>query len=321
MTPPLAVVMVNYRTAALVLQCLRSLAREVAAIPRARVVVVDNASGDGSAARIAEGIAADGWDGWASVLPLQVNGGFAAGNNAALRRLLAEPEPPGAFLLLNPDTIVWPGAVRALLEVLERRPRAGVVGSHLEGEDGSARRAAFRFHSVWSELEGGLQLGIASRLLSGWSVPLPPESSAHRADWVSGASMLVRRRVFEDVGLLDEGYFLFFEEVDFCHRAQRAGWECWHEPGSRVIHLEGQATGFDPANRVRRLPAYVLESRRRYFVKNRGRGYAIVADGAWLCGHLLWRLRMWLQRRPERAEPGVLLDFCRQSAVMRGVSR
>jgi GT2 family glycosyltransferase len=135
---------------------------------------------------------------------------------------------------------------------------------------------------------------------------------------VSGASLLLRREVLDSVGLLDEGYFLYYEEVDLCRRAARAGWECWHEPASRVVHLGGQATGTNPTDSVRRVPGYVLESRRRYFVKHHGVAYATVADLAWLAGHLAWRLRMRLQRRPDRAAPGVLGDFLRHSVLARG---
>jgi hypothetical protein len=85
-----------------------------------------------------------------------------------------------------------------------------------------------------------------------------------------------------------------------------------------VVHLVGRATGVDPSVAIRRLPAYVLESRRRYFVKNHGLPYAILADLAWLAGHLSWRLRMRLQGRPERAAPGVLGDFLRHAALTRG---
>src|SRR4051794_23393886 len=109
----LAVVIVNYRTAGLAVQCLRSLAGEVAALPGTRVVVADNASDDGSADALQAAVRANGWD-WATVLALLENRGFAAGNNAALRPLLAASPAPDYVLLLNPDTVVRPGAVREL---------------------------------------------------------------------------------------------------------------------------------------------------------------------------------------------------------------
>lgn len=317
MARPLAVVVVNFRTAGLVVDCLRSLAPEVAALPGTRVVVVDNASGDGSAERIRAAIAAEGFGGWAEAVPLPDNRGFSAGNNAALRRLLAAPSPPGWFLLLNPDTVVRPGALAALLACGEASPDTGIVGSRLEDPDGTPQPSTFRFHGVLNQLDGALGLGLASRLLSRWALVQPPPPPGGRVDWVSGASLLVRREVLEAVGLLDEGYFLYYEEVDLCLRAARAGWACRFEPRSRVVHLVGKATGVDPARAVRRLPDYVLRSRRRYFVKNFGRAYAVLADLAWLAGHLAWRLRMRLLRRPERAEPGVLRQFLRLGALSR----
>lgn len=313
----LGIVIVNYRSADLAVDCLRSLSRQVSGIPAARAVVVDNASGDGSADRMAAAIAAEGWGGWASVLPLDGNRGFSAGNNAGIRFLLEEREPPDWLLLLNPDTLVREGALRVLLDRGTRQPRTGIVGSRLEEPDGTPQRSAFRFHSVLGELDRALRLGPVSRLLARWTVAPPPPGAACRVDWVSGASMLIRRDVVDAIGLLDEGYFLYYEEVDFCLRAARAGWECWHEPGSRVVHLVGKSTGIDPSDPVRRLPHYVLESRNRYFVKNHGAAYAALADLAWLIGHLAWRLRMRLQRRPERAAPGVLGDFWRHSALVR----
>lgn len=317
----LAVVVVNYRTPALAVACLRSLEPELAGVRGGSVVVVDNHAGDGSPERIAAAIAGEGWGAWATLLALPDNRGFSAGNNAALRALLASDDPPGWFLLLNPDTVVRPGALRALLDGAARHPRAGIVGSRLEEPDGSPRPAAFRFHSILTEIEGALRFGPVSRLLSRWALVMPEPREACRADWVSGASMLVRREVLEEIGLLDEGYFLYFEEVDLCLRAARAGWECWHEPGSRVVHLERRSTGIDPGNRLRRLPAYVLESRRRYFVKNHGVAYAALADAAWMAGHLAWSLRMRLQSRPDRGEPGLLRDFLRHSVLVRGGAR
>src|SRR5438270_9809767 len=123
--PSVCVVIVNYRTPGLAIDCLRSLAGEVAAAGDWRVVVVENASGDGSAAKIGAALRAERWDAWAELVPVEENRGFAGGNNVALRPLLAGPRPPDYVLLLNPDTVVRPGAVRALVDFLERHPHIG----------------------------------------------------------------------------------------------------------------------------------------------------------------------------------------------------
>jgi N-acetylglucosaminyl-diphospho-decaprenol L-rhamnosyltransferase len=308
----LRIVIVNYRTAGLVIDCLRSLVEEVRSLGDCRAVVVDNDSGDGSADRIAAAIAAEGWGTWAEMLPLGHNPGFAGGNNAALRPLFTGPNPPDYVLLLNPDTVVRPGAVRTLAEFLEKHPHVGIAGSRLEDPDGTPQRSAFRFPGVASELEDGLRLGLVSRLLRRRMVAPPVRDDAHPTDWVAGASMLVRREVFEAVGLMDERYFLYFEEVDFCLQARRAGWPCWYVPASRVVHLVGQASGVTDVKRpAKRRPRYWFESRSRYFRRNHGRLYKALSDAAWVCGYALWRARRRLQRKPDTDPPGLLWDFIR----------
>ena len=202
-------------------------------------------------ARLATAILENGWGDWATILPLDQNGGFAYGNNAAIRPALQEADPPCFVLLLNPDTIVRPGALKSLVVFMESRPDIGIVGSRLEEPDGTPQQSAFRFPSVLGELEGGVRLGPVSRLLHRWAAfqPIPEEPGP--VDWVAGASMIIRRQVFESIGLLDEGYFMYFEEVDFCRRARRAGWPCWYAPSSRVVHLVGQSSGVTDPSRCR----------------------------------------------------------------------
>jgi GT2 family glycosyltransferase len=321
MPASLGIVIVNYRTADLVIACVRSLCAEARNLVRPHLALVDNGSADGSAERIAAAIVDEGWSSWVSLLPLVDNRGFSAGNNAGIRFLLQSPQPPGYFLLLNPDTVARPGALRALLDLAEAHPKAGIIGSRLEDPAGIAQQSVFRFPSAIGQLEQGLRLGIASRLLSRWRVIVPQPEHACQADWVSGASMLIRREVLDAIGLLDEGYFLYFEEVDFCLRAARAGWERWHEPGSRVVHLMGQSTGIaDRTASTRRVPAYILESRRRYFIKNHGPFYALVADLTWLTAHLFWVLRSRLLGGSKPVAPMLLRDFLRHSVVIRGFS-
>lgn len=307
----LLIVIVNYRTAGLTIGALESLEGEVGPLD-ARVVVVDGCSGDGSAETLAEEVRRRGWSAWARVMPLQENRGFAFGNNAAIRPALLEPDAPEMVLLLNPDTVVRPGALAAMTAFLQTHPRAGIVGPRLEELDGTPQRSAFRFHSVLGEFERGARLGPVSRVLHRWVVAPPERDQAHRTDWVSGACLLVRRNVLEQVGLLDDGYFMYYEETDLCRRAARAGWECWYVPPARVAHLVARSSGGRP------IPVHCLESRRRYFVKNHGRVYAAAADAAWACGHLLWRVRRALQRRPEIDPPRMLSEFLRHSVFGAG---
>ncbi|MEW6514348.1 MAG: glycosyltransferase family 2 protein [Pseudomonadota bacterium] len=303
MSTSLWIVIVNYRTADLVIDCLRSLVLQVGELGGGRVVIADNASGDGSAEKITAAIEAADWMSWATVLPLPKNGGFAYGNNAGIRAALGAASPPDHVLLLNPDTVVRSGALRALVAFMAEHPEAGIAGSLIENPSGSVDRSAHRIPSPLGELESAARLGVLSRLLRRYAVSPPLRDAAHQCDWVSGASMLIRRPLLEQVGLLDEGYFLYFEEVDFCCRARNAGWQVWYVPESRVLHLEGAATGIRTA--AKRRPAYWYASRRRFFVKHHGLAGLLLADLLWAIGRLsfLARKTMGLIRQRGHADP------------------
>jgi hypothetical protein len=252
-------------------------------------------------------------------MPLERNGGFAYGNNAAIRPALQSTHPPIYVLLLNPDTIVRPGALKALVDFMDEHPDVGIAGSRLEDPDGTPQRSAFRFHTVLSELESGIRLGVVSKILSKWIVAPPISDEIHQTDWVAGASMIVRREVFERAGLMDEDYFMYYEEMDFCLQANKAGWSCWYVPQSRVVHLVGQSSGVTDTKRPpKRQPQYLFDSRRRYFIKNYGWLYAALADHAWASGFSLWRVRRVLQGRPDPDPPKALSDFLRNSVFFRG---
>jgi N-acetylglucosaminyl-diphospho-decaprenol L-rhamnosyltransferase len=316
----LLIVVLNYRTADLTIACLRSLGPQVAELPGASVIVTDNASGDGSAEKIASAIAREGMSAWAQCEPLPINGGYAYGNNAPIRRALLSPHPPELVLLLNPDTELKPGAVRALIDFMDAHPECAIAGSRLEDDVGRVHCSAFNFPSAWSELDRGLQLGVVTRLLKNRTVQRPIPDQPCQVDWVAGASMMVRRAVFEQVGLIDEAYFLYFEEVDFLLRARRAGFRTFYVPASRVIHHVGASTGVTNERQApRRIPTYWFDSRRRYFVKNHGVLHAALADSAFLVGHALERLRRVAQPRAGRGDPPHLLsDYLRNSVLARG---
>lgn len=315
----LLIVTVNYRSAELVINSLRSLETEIQSVPGTKIAVVDNHSEDGSTGKIAAAIAAEGWGDWAILLPSAVNGGFAYGNNYAVRPALQSATPPDYFLLLNPDTQVRPGALKTLVDFLDQHPHVGIAGSSFEEQDGKLWPYAFRFPGIISEFEGGLRLGLVSKLLAKWKVvKVMEQDHPQPIDWLPGASMMIRRQVFESVGLMDEGYFLYYEETDFCLQAKRAGWECWYVPASRVMHILGQSTGVTAKNQApKRLPQYWYDSRRRYFMKNHGWLYAALVDLTWLTGYSLWRVRRLIQQKPDGDPPKMLWDSFRNSVFLK----
>jgi GT2 family glycosyltransferase len=315
----LLIVIVNYRTPALVLDCLRSLQSEIDPSSM-RVVVTDNKSDDDSPQIIGSAIERN-WRDWASMMPLARNAGFSAGNNAAIEAALQAADSPEYVLLLNPDTIVREGAIGQLLSFMDARPDVGIAGSRLEDPDGTVQRSAFRFPGLASEFERGIRIGIVTRLLKRWMLAPPAPDEPAEADWVAGASMIIRRKVFAQVPRLDDKYFMYFEEVDFCLAARRAGWKCWYVPSSRVVHLVGAASQLSDQRKHRqRRPTYWFDSRRRYFVKNHGVIYAGLADIAFAAGFALWRLRRAIQRKDDPDPPKMLADFIRNSVFVRGTA-
>jgi N-acetylglucosaminyl-diphospho-decaprenol L-rhamnosyltransferase len=308
------VAIVSYKSAALTIDCLRSIQAERSTPGlHIRVIVVDNASND--APLIAEAIAANGWSSWVTLVEAPRNGGFAYGNNVAFQTAY-DDEPPAYLHMLNPDTIVRKGAVAALVRFLETHPEVGIAGSSFENRDGSEWPIAFRFPSLLSELEEGLHLGAASRMLRHWIVARRMPSVPTPIDWVPGASMMIRRAVVDAIGGLDENYFLYFEETDFCLRARKAGFPTWYVPESRVMHIAGQSTKVTERNAVpKRLPAYWFESRRRYFAANHGVRYAMAADVVALLAHALGSLKRAAQRRKNVGIPHFLTDLIRHSVL------
>lgn len=315
--PNICIIIVNYRTADLTISCLRSLA-PAADGSLVRVVVVDNGSNDDSIQKLIAAIEQEGWASWVTLRALDTNGGFAVGNNVVLRAALREISAPEFFWLLNSDTQIRPGALDALVAFMESHPHVGIAGSRLEDEDGTVQRSAFRFPTILGEFENGLRWGIASRVLARWVIAPPAPRVAARTAWVAGASMLVRRAVFETIGLLDEKFFMYFDDVDFCQRAVRANWECWYVPTSRVVHWVGQSSRVTDTRRAApRRPAYWFAARHHYFLQHHGWLYSALADAAWLCGFGIWRVRCWLEGKPDRDPPQLWRDFIRHSVWFR----
>ncbi len=253
---PIAVAIVNYNTCALLRTCLASVAAERCA----EVVVVDNASTDGSAGMVAAEFPA---------VRLQANTdnpGFAAAVNQAVNACAAP-----FVLVLNSDTELRPGALAALARYLGEQQRAGVVGPRLVNPDGTLQPSCFHFPTPLhlflelSNLSGALRLVPLVRrwYLRSWSHGHP-----RPVPWVLGAALAIRRIAFTQVGGFDESFFMYSEEVDFCYRLRQRGWETHFAPQATVMHIGGASTVQQRAAMTSRLFQSTLGFYRRHY----GRG-------------------------------------------------
>lgn len=213
--------------------CLNSLAK---APPRRsmEVLVVDNASTDGSVEMI------EGKFPWVKLIKSPENLGFSRGNNVAIR------EARGRYIaLVNPDVIVFPGCLDALTDFLDQNPKVGNVGPRVLNPDMSMQSTCRRFPTLWNNfcLASGLSSKFKkSRFFSGEHMFYFPHDRTLAVDVIVGCFSFIRREAFDQVGLLDEGLFMYGDDVDWCRRARNAGWEVVFYPGAQAIHDRGKIT-------------------------------------------------------------------------------
>jgi len=249
----LSIIIVNWNTKDLLLHCLDSLYQGAKGIEK-EIFVVDNSSSDGSGTAVREifpGV---------RLIENRVNMGFAKANNQAVSLSSGE-----YLLLLNPDTQVKDEAISKMLSFMKAYAKAGLVGAQLLNADGSKQNSIANFPSLATEL--------FNKSVLRWLFPdkFPGKETDYagpvEVDSVIGACMLVRREAVEQVGLLDEEYFLFLEETDWCYRMKKAGWKIYHIPQAEVLHFQGKSAEAEKGKA--RIEYY--RSRYHYFRKNKGR--------------------------------------------------
>lgn len=224
--PELSIAVVSWNTRDLLRDCLASIYRDGRAA-RWEVFVVDNASADGSADMVASDFPR------VELIRSERNLGFSGGNNLALARARGR-----YLLLLNSDTRVEPGALGGMVDVADGDPRIGVVGPRLVDADGHLELSCGRTPGLGSEIVHKLLL---HRLFPFFRFGRWHHQNSRDVGWVTGACLMVRRDAALAVGLLDDGLFMCFEDLDWCMRFGRAGWRVVYAPVSQVVHLEGQS--------------------------------------------------------------------------------
>ena len=258
----LSVSVVSYRTPALLRACLTALEGQRDQVDL-DVTVVDNASGDGSAELVAAEF------GWVRLIRNERNVGFGAAHNQALRDLR------GRFgLVLNSDATPRPGALRTLVDFMEAQPAVAVAGPRLRYPDGSVQPSRRRFPSLATLFLESTQLqrvAPSNTVLDRFYVADRSDDEPQDVDWLVGACLCVRAAAIAEVGLFDERFFLYSEEMDWCRRFRAAGWRIAYVPQAEVMHLEGGSTRLDLAARDRLFQTSKLQ----YAAKWHGRWAAL----------------------------------------------
>ncbi len=240
----LSIIIVNWNTRELLADCLESVVRSQESGVRGQrkedltpdpcpliteVFVVDNASTDGSAAMVREQFP------WVHLIENRENAGFARANNQGIAAATGR-----YVLLLNPDTEVHPGALAALVSFMDAQPQAGACGARLLNADGSLQPSC---HPMLTPGREFWRLVFLDRLWLRATYPVRhwDAITSRRVEAIKGACLLLRRAALDHVGLLDESYFIYTEEVDLCYRLAQAGWELWYVPAAAITHY-GEAS-------------------------------------------------------------------------------
>ncbi len=284
----LSIIIVSYNTENILEKALRKVYAQTD-FSDFEVIVVDNASWDGSCDMVAREFPQ------VKLICHDQNGGFAAGNNIGIREATGD-----YILLLNSDAYVFSDTLRDSVSFMEANPKTGIMGAQLVCEDGSPQPSAREFPTPWKKL----------RVLSGFEALHPSYDTyydyfqaadgempeARKVGWVPGTYFLIRREVIESVGLLDERFFMYFEEVDYCFRTTIAKWDIHFNPNITVIHLGGQsslASNKQVSRKTKELVDIMVNSEYDYYKKNAGIATMLLAAFV----EISWKTLIWIKNK------------------------
>jgi len=270
-SPRLTVIVLNFRTPDVTIDCLKTLAPEAVANPGMKVILLDNASGDDSVPRIEAAIRENRWDsGWLEFRAMDKNLGFAGGNNLILHEQMAAEDTPAYLLLLNSDTLVRPGCIAYCTKIMEADPKIGALSCMLRNRDGTVQNVCRKFphparESVrafglpwffpalfrWADLED-----------SGWDRTAGPRD----VDWIGGAFFFARTAALQEAGVLDQEFFFYGEDCEWCHRLWKHGWRIRFDPGAETVHLGGASSD---STRVRNRQRDIYTWKARFLIQRK----------------------------------------------------
>jgi len=237
MEPILSIIIVNYNAKKLLQKCLRSVYTETKHVPF-EVWVVDNNSTDTSGTMVRQNFPR------VNLIENKENAGFAKANNQAIARCSGD-----YILLLNPDTLILQNAIEKTLDFMDGNPTVGICGCKVLNEDGTLQLACRRSIPTpgvaFFRLTGLSKLFLNSKIAAKYNLTYLDPDSPHQVDVISGAFLMIRRKVVDVIGLLDERFFMYGEEMDWCLRAKKTGWTVMYYPSAEIIHYKGECSRFN----------------------------------------------------------------------------
>ncbi len=261
--PKVTFITVCYRTPDMIRMLLRGFEQAALSFPY-EYILVNNAPGDGTSQMVRELFP------WVKVVDAPGNVGWSAGNNLALRQAGGE-----FVMIVNPDIIIFQGEMEKLLAEAERMPDAGIVGPRLLNTDRTVQRSFYRFPRFMTPVYRRTFLGRTSwgkRAMKHYLMLDTDENSTMEVDWLLGGAQLIRRSVLDHIGLFDERYFMYFDDVDICRSAWSKGWRVVYVPQAQFIHFharESDSGSIWQSLKSRTTRAHIA-SAVKYFLKYRG---------------------------------------------------
>lgn len=306
MNTSVAVIIVNYGTADLVIQAVDSVLARAHGGRAVEIHIVDNASPGNDAAVLSQAHAERGWaEKHVTFWPEKENHGFGRGNNVVLHALAKRDDAPEFVFLLNSDAWLENETIDILAKALEADPKACGAGAGILHEDGTPAVAAFRFPTMSSEVARIIGVGFVERMLRRTRVSLPPDHDG-AVDWVAGASVMFRFQALKEIGFFDPIYFLYFEEVDMMRRLRKAGRHMLYVTEAKVTHIAGVSTEVKTGHyKEQPRPPYVYASWRYYFSRQHSWGYALLTALLVGIAAVVHRLVATLRQKPA----GLPVDF------------
>ena len=292
MTSDVAIVIVNYQTPEMLISCISKMLKTLN-FELVKICIVDNCSNDGSFEKIKKWVDEKQVSKNVILISSSNNGGFSAGNNIGIKAISAK-----YYLLLNSDAYIQQPSIDALKNTFYQNSNIGLVSPRLTWEDGTSQESTFNFFHPITEFVQQANTGVISSRLKKYVVAEAIDERARFVEWTSFACVMISSECIAEVGYLDEGFFMYYEDVEYCYRMRESGFKVFYNPSASAVHLRGGSSSVKKNIAAKkRLPKYYYQSRCRFYFKKYGYLGLFAANMLWYLGRSVALCRQFMGRK------------------------